>query len=234
MIRLPASARRLAVGAAFVALMSGLCSPQASAAPFAVDLGGVRIALDAPAGFSDTAFIASPRISELAEALTSASNRILLFALSDADVRRFTLGDRPDLRRYMLVVTPRGLERTSVSEHEFSIFVESALRGLGTPPEGTNYQAYMDTRPRGQASVLAELRKGPAAVAVIQGARMAATTRRADEPPRYLLSSTALMRLRGRALQLSVYSAYDTPEDFEWLRRTTTDWMDDLERLNNR
>ena len=176
--------------------------------------------------FAICAFIASPRISEIAEALTSASNRILLFALSDADVRRFTVGDTPELRRYMLAVTPRGLERTSVSEQEFSIFVEGALRGLGTPPTGTDYQAYMDTRPRGQPSVLAELRKGPAAVAVIQGARMPPTTRRADEPPRYLLSSTAL--------QLSVFSAFNTPEDFDWIRRTTTDWMDDLERLNNR
>lgn len=234
MVRTPAFLRRLAVLACLVAAASGLYPAQVLAAPFAVDLGGTRIALDAPAGFSDTSFIASPRISELAEALTSASNRILLFALSDGDLRRFTLGDTPELRRYMLVVTPRGLERTSVSEQEFSLFVEGALRGLGTPPEGTNYRAYMDSRPRGQASVLAELRKGPAAVAVIQGARMPPATRRADEPARYLLSSTALMRLRGRALQLSVYSAFDTPEDFEWLRRATTDWMDDLERLNNR
>ncbi len=234
MSRALASSRRFAALAAFVALASGLGAQPARAAPFAVDLGGARVALDAPAGFSDTAFIASPRISEIAEALTSASNRILLFALSDADVRRFTLGDTPELRRYMLAVTPRGLERTSVSEQEFSIFVEGALRGLGTPPTGTAYQAYMDTRPRGQPSVLAELRKGPAAVAVIQGARMPPATRRADEPPRYLLSSTALMRIRGRALQLSVFSAFNTPEDFDWIRRTTTDWMDDLERLNNR
>ena len=71
--------------------------------------------LDAPPGFADTGFTGSPRLLELAEGLTSASNRILLFAISDADLRRFTIGDPLELRRYMLAATPKGMERDSVT-----------------------------------------------------------------------------------------------------------------------
>src|SRR5262249_55283175 len=94
-----------------------LAAGSAIAAPFAVQVGDARIALDAPPGFADVQSTGSPRLFELAESLTSPSNRILLFALEDGDVRRFSLGDSLELRRYVIVVTPTNLEtaRTTLS-----------------------------------------------------------------------------------------------------------------------
>src|SRR5690242_15012238 len=96
-------------------LCVALASTAAIAAPFAVQLGDARVALDTPPGFSDVQMTGSPRLLELAEALTSASNRILLFGLEDADVRRFNVGDAPVLRRYVIAVTPKGLETARVT-----------------------------------------------------------------------------------------------------------------------
>jgi hypothetical protein len=79
-------------------MMVLVCASTALAAPFAVQVGEARLGLDAPPGFADTQFTGSPRLQELGESLTSASNRVLLFALSDADLRRFTLGDQLELR----------------------------------------------------------------------------------------------------------------------------------------
>src|SRR3954471_2079934 len=93
-------------------LLSGLlvCVALAGwAAPFAVQGGDVRLGMDAPSGFADTAFTGSPRLQELGESLPSASNRIVMFAITDADLRRFTVGDPLDAKRYAIVVTPRGL-----------------------------------------------------------------------------------------------------------------------------
>ena len=59
-----------------------------------MQVGESRIGLDAPPGFADTAFTGSPRLQELAESLTSASNRILLFAIS---VTRFLNGTMTSL-----------------------------------------------------------------------------------------------------------------------------------------
>src|SRR5258706_11167041 len=104
-----------AVLAPFLArVLAALLFPAAlncAAAPFAVQVGDVRLGMDAPPGFADTGFTGSPRLQELAETLTSASNRILMFAISDADLRRFTVGDAIEAKRYMIAVTPRPLQR---------------------------------------------------------------------------------------------------------------------------
>src|SRR5205814_6661822 len=106
----------------------------ASAAPVAISLGDVRVGLDTPSGFADSVPTGSPRLQELAEALTSASNRILMFAIPDGDLRRFTVGDAIEAKRYMVAVTPRGLERDRISASAFNTFVNDSLRGQGAPP----------------------------------------------------------------------------------------------------
>ncbi len=204
----------------------------AKAAPFAVQLGDTRIGLDAPPGFADTGFTGSPRLLELAEALTSASNRILLFAIADGDLRRFTQGDPLELRRHMMVVTPRGLERERVSESAFRLFVAESLRGLGEAPKSLDFPKHLDARPTGTMALLAELRKEADVVSVLQG------TRTKDGGmfgrSQYMLSTSTLLLVRGRALSLSVYTRYEDPADLDWIRATTARWVDELKRLNPR
>ena len=208
-------------------------SLQCAAAPFAVQVGETRIGLDAPPGFADTGFTGSPRLMELAEALTPASNKILLFAISDADLRRFTLGDTPELRRYMIAVTPKGLERERVSPAAFGAFVRDSLAALGSPPAAGDLQKYLDAQPPGKTSLLAELRREPGVVSVLQGTR-APAQRRSSEAPQYALSTTTLMLLRGKALNLSVYTLYENAADLDWVRATTARWVDEIARLNHR
>ncbi|HEU5177232.1 MAG TPA: hypothetical protein VFU24_07240 [Burkholderiales bacterium] len=215
----------------FSALLAGF-SIHCAAAPFAVQVGEARIGLDAPAGFSDTTFTASPRLQELSEGLTPASNRILLFALSDADLRRFTLGDPLDLRRYMIAVTPRGMERDRLTEGSFKQFIGESLGGLGAPATEKDVVKYLDSRPAGTTNLLGELRRDPDVVSVLQGARTKGPG--FFERSKYMLSSTTLMLLRGKAVSLSVYTQYDDPADLEWIRATTARWIDDLKRLNQR
>jgi hypothetical protein len=209
----------------------------AQAEPFAARVGEGRIGLDAPPGFSDTTFTGSPRLQELAETLTSASNRILLFAISDADLRRFTQGDTPDLRRYMIAVTPKGLESERVGAELFKTFVTESLVELGQPPKDTDYAKFLDSRPRGKVSLLAELRREADVVSVLQGSRLQPPSQglfAPEPPPQYLLSTTSLILVRGKALNLSVYTGYDSAADLEWIRATTTRWVDEIKRLNAR
>jgi hypothetical protein len=217
-----------------VALLFALLSATAHPAPFAVHVGDARVALDSPPGFSDTMFTGSPRLQELAESLTSASNRILLFALTDADLRRFTLGDPIEGRRYMVAVTPRGMERERITTATFAAFVSEALHELGQPPApGTDFRQHLDRKRPGTPALLAELRRDPDVVSVLQGARLPLIEGR-DQPPQYMLSTTTLILLRGKALSLTVHSAWDGPADVEWIRVITGRWIDDLQRLNSR
>jgi hypothetical protein len=214
------------------ALAALLLVGNAVAAPFAVQVGETRIGLDAPPGFADTAFTGSPRLQELGESLTSASNRVLLFALTDADLRRFTLGDQLELRRYMIAVTPRANERERMTPTSFKAFATDSLRELGPMPPPGDYRKYLESRPAGTVNVLAELRNDPDAIAVLLGAR--SKPARFFEASKYQLSSTSIVLLRGKALTLSVYTQYDDPADAEWIRTTTARWIDELKRLNSR
>jgi hypothetical protein len=199
-----------------------------------VQVGETRIGLDAPPGFADTGFTGSPRLQELAEALTSASDRILLFAITDGDLRKFMVGDPPEFRRYMIAVTPKGLERERVTQTMFDYFVSDALRELGpAAPAGKEFSEFLDSQPPGKGSLLAELRREPSIVSVLRGARLPPQGRYAEKP-QYVLSTTTLMLMRGKALNLSVYGSYDSPADVEWIRSITMRWVEELQRLNNR
>lgn len=203
-----------------------------------MQLGDTRVVLDAPAGYADTTFTGSPRLQELAESLTSASNRILLFAVSDADLRRFTVGDPPEFRRYMLVATPRVMERERIAPPAFRRMAEDALRGFRALPEGTDLVRHLEGQPVGLPSPLAELRRDPSVVSLLQGTRLQPTKVPrlfgSDERQNFMLSTTTLMLVQGKALSLSVFTAYESAEDALWIRAATERWVDALQRLNGR
>jgi hypothetical protein len=202
-----------------------------TAAPFAVRLGDERIVLDAPPGFADTLELASPRLQELAESLTPASNRILLFALTDADLRRFSSGDTPELLRYFLVATPRALERKGVGLSDFRAFAADAVRGLGEPMASADLRAYLDSRPIGQPNLIRELRRSPLLVSVLVATRLPPRT---ETEPQYLLHTMTLMLIRGKALSVSTYTRYRDGGDADWLLDATLRWTGELQRLNGR
>lgn len=228
-------ARACATLAVLAALLLGATPGLAS--PFAAQLGDIRIVLDTPPGFADASATGSPRVLELAETLTSASNRILLFGITDADFRRFSVGDTPEMRRYLIAVTPRAHERYYVSPSDFERYVADVTRNLGKPPEIPDFHKYLESTPEGQPVLLAELRREPALISLMQGARLAPVESQHlftwdKPPPRYLLSTTTLLLLRQRALSLSIYTGYDSPQDLDWLTYTTKRWVEDLQRLN--
>ena len=218
--------------AAFLAVASLQCA----AAPFAANVGETRLVLDAPPGYADTTFTGSPRLQELAESLTPASNRILLFAISDGDLRRFSLGDPPEFRRYMLVATPRVTERERIDRPAFQRLADDALRGVRALPEDADIARHLEGQPVGARSTLAQLRRNPEVVSLLHGTRLEPTKIPrlfgADERQNFVLTTSTLMLARGKVLSLSVFTLYQSPEDAAWIRSLTESWVDQLQRLN--
>ena len=185
----------------------------ALAAPFAVHVGEARIALDAPPGFADSSFTGSPRLQELAESQTSPSNKILMFALTDGDLRKFMTGDRPEFRRYMLVVTPKALEHDRITHTMFKTLAADLTKGV-------------------RGGEVAELRKG-ADIYSLEVRTQTPPARRGGEPQNVLATRT-LMLVRGKALDLTVLAVHESPADVQWIRGVTAQWIDELQRLNER
>lgn len=224
------------LAAPLLALAAAL-SLDCAAAPFTVRLGLEKIVLDAPPGFTDTTELASPRLQDLADTLTAASNRILVFALSDADVRRFAQGEMLDAKRYMIAVTPRGLERERVTPAQLATYIGDSLQNLGKQVDAPDLIKFLETQPIGKASLIAELRREPAAVSVMQATRLPPLPGKKfweSSTPQYLVFTTTIFLVHGKAIQLAVYSLFESPADVDWLKTTTRRWVDELLRLNPR
>ena len=208
-----------------------------AAAPFAVRLGSEKIVLDAPPGFSDTGDLASPRLNDLAATLTPASNKILLFGLTDADYLRFTKGDQLEWNRYLIAVTPKGLEQVRVTPAQFSGLVTDTVRGLDKPVQvqPADLVKFLEKEPIGKVSVLSELKREESFVSALQATRLPplpGETFWQKDKPQYMCFTTTLMLVKGRALQLAVYLVFEREPDVEWLKQTTERWVLELQRLN--
>jgi len=225
---------RQRLAALLLAASLALPGVPAGAAPIVVRLGSDRVVLDSPPGFSDTTDFASPRLIDFAESLTDASNRILLFAVTDADARRFTVGDQLELRRYMIVATPRATERGRTSRDEFASIVQGVTTALGAVPLAEDYMKYLQTKAAGPAHLLQIMRQEPQVASLMQGTMLprVETRENKDQPRVFRLSTTAMMLIGGKAVYLSIFSAYDSPADVAWIRNVTERWVEDLQRLN--
>jgi hypothetical protein len=219
--------------AALLAAVSVHCAAE----PFEVRLGMEKVALDAPPGFSDTSNLASPRLQDLAESFNSPSNRVLLFGLTDADMRRFQVGDKLEVNRFVMISTPRALEQQRVSPEEFAGFVRDSLGALGQPAQFTDLVKYLESQPIGRSSLLAELRKETTVVSVLQATRLAPLPGYKfydSAKAQYLVYTTSLLYARGKALQMSLFSLGETAADVDWVRGATQRWADQLLKLNRR
>lgn len=207
-----------------------------AAAPMPATIGTERLVLDSPPGFSDSLQLASPRLQELAESLAGPSNRVLLFALTDADLRAFMFGDPPAFRRYMVVATPTRFEHQRIDATLFAATVTEGMRGMGKPVPPDDYIRHLDAHPDGKPSLLAELRREPDVVSLLQGAKLIVqpATLFKDEESRYLISTETLLLLRGKMLHLVISSHWAGRADYDWILSTTERWVEELLRLNRR
>ena len=225
---------RARVAALLFAALVGMAGTPADAVPFVLRLGPDRLVLDTPPGFLDTAAFSSPRLSDIAETLTSASNRVLLFGLSDADARRFTVGDQLELRRYLLVATPRAAERNLVTAGEFAAIHTDAMRNLAAAPPPGDFIQYLQGRPAGQAHMLALVRQDAQALTYLQGTMQLRPETRDSRalPPVFRLSSTTITLIAGKALYLSIFTEFESAADIDWINTAAERWVAELQRLN--
>jgi hypothetical protein len=217
---------------ALVAVLATV-SLQCAAAPFALPVGDVRLGFDLPPGFADALPSGSPRVQDLAESLTSATNRILVFALSDGDMRRFNAGDAPELKQYLLVVTPRSYEQERMSVPAFERYVRDGFRTMGKPVEG-DFTKLLEARPPGESATIAELLSEPDATGVMRAVRLPPPEGLLSfmKPSQYVLSSSSVVLLRGKPIHLTLTTGYESKADVETLRTVTLRWIEQLRRLN--
>ncbi len=135
----------------------------------------------------------------------------------------------------MIAVTPKGLERERLTPAQLASYVTDSVQNLGKPVNPPDLVKYLEKQPIGKASLLAELKREAATVSVLQATRLPPLPGKKfweSSTPQYLVFTTTIFVVRGKALQLAVFSLYESPADLDWLKTTTERWVDDLQRLN--
>jgi hypothetical protein len=132
----------------------------------------------------------------------------------------------------MVVATPKEFERERVTAGTFSRLAAEMLSELAGPAGDADYAAFLDKQPAGKVALLTELARQQNMVSLLRGMRV--PTVRPNDKPEYLLSTSTLLLLRGKAVTLSVYTAFDSPADIDWIRAVTARWVEDVKRLNGR
>ena len=148
-------------------------------------------------------------------------------------MRRFNSGDAPELKQYLLVVMPRAYEQERMSLAAFERYVRDGLGGVGKPIEG-DFTKLLETRPPGEPALIAELVRDPDAAAVMRAVRLPPPEGlfSSFKPSQYVLSSSAVVLLRGKPIHLTVATGYEGRADLDSLRSLTLRWIEDLRRLN--
>jgi hypothetical protein len=141
-----------------------------------------------------------------------------------------------DAKRYMIAVTPKGLERERVTPAQLAAYISDSVQNLGKPVQAPDLVKYLETQPIGKASLITELRREPTAVSVMQATRLPLLPGKfwESDKPQYLVFTTTIFLVHGKAIQLAVYTLFEGPADVEWLKTTTQRWVDELLRLNPR
>jgi hypothetical protein len=216
-----------------LALFAADCAAQT----YAIRIGTEKIVLEPPPGFADTTNLASPRLQDFAENMNSQSNRVVLFGLTDADLRRFQLGDKIEVNRFVMITTPRTYEQQRISADQFAAYARDSVGALGKPVQTQDLIKYLEGQPVGRTSLLDELRREPAAVSVMQATRLnplPGYTFWERAKPQYLVFTTTQLLVRNKVLQLQLFTLGDFMPDTDWIRVTTLRWAEDLQRLNPR
>jgi len=108
-----------------------------------------------------------------------------------------------------------------------------AIRWRRSRPARRGGGAKYLVQPPGKTSLLAELRRSPTWSRCCRAPRAPAQRRSSEAPS--TLSTATLMLLRGKALNLSVYTLYESAADLDWVARDPPRaWIDEIARPNNR
>jgi hypothetical protein len=206
-----------------------------------IELGGKTIHAPAPSGFHEISEL-SPGTRELAETMTPATNHLLAVFVTEGDRGRILKGESPELSRYMFLQSPKDARPLDVSEAFFQQLAgeykrqqaklfESVKAKIGLEIDKALGERYGASLRFGDQVPLGVFLDRPNVVgsAIFSKIQVSAAGSHRDE---LLVGAFSLMRVRERILFAYVYGRYGSQEDLEWVRSTSTAWVEQILHSN--
>ncbi len=207
-----------------------------------VDVGGVKINVQAPVGFHEISEL-SPDTRKLAETMTPRNNRLLAVFVSEEDLGRIMKGDAPMLERYMFLQVLRKLENSKISNAQFqqvvsrvkeqqnlmhskmkeivSTFLESASEKIST-----EYERSLEMK-IGEPVPLGVFIEKPNAIGFASMVKYQ-LEEEGEKLDHVVVGGSSIILARGKMLYAYVYSTYKDREDLNWVRLKSKEWVNSL------
>lgn len=233
------------IAALLLTLACGIAAPAAepgdeSGGLWPANVGAARLMLPVPAGHVEATLVA-PGLRQVAERFLPASNRLLAYFVSEAEIRTLSAEPESGLNRYFMVQTLRSLEGRDLSADDFAEgrrFIRAEYTRL-LPRAVASIQPHVDSVVRDlretQAPDLGAVRIGELsglelflddehAVGLLALTKVSVQAKgRTVDKPMVVASVTA--RVGRRLVYFYAYSAYRDGDDLEWARRQSREWL---------
>lgn len=212
-----------------------------------VDIGGVKIDVQAPNGFHEISSL-SPETRKLAETMTPPNNRLLAVFVSEEDLGRIMKGETPEFGRYMFLQVFWKLENTNISNRQFqqlatqlkeqqNTLLNKVKDKVGVLVEGAaekiskEYELSLKMKIGEQVPLGIFFEQSNAVgFAILAKYKVEAEGEKLD----YVVAGgTSYLLARGKLLYAYVYSTYETQDDVNWVRSKSKEWVDSLLTSNN-
>ena len=211
-----------------------------------VEIGGVRIYVQAPIGFHEISTL-SPETRKLAETMTPPKNRLLAVFVSEDDLGRIMKGEAPQFERYMFLQVFRELENSNISTAQFQQLVaqvkeqqntlQSKLKkDVATLVEGAaekmskEYELSLKIK-MGEQVPLGVFYEKHNAVGFSSLGKYQVETE-GEKLDHVVASGTSFILTRSKILYAYVYGAYKGQSDLNWVRSKSKEWANSLLSLN--
>ncbi len=207
-----------------------------------VDVGGVKIDVQAPNRFYEISSLSS-ETREIAAMGTPSTNRLLAVFVSEEDLGRIVKGESPILERYILLQVSRRLEAENISNMDFQKLVthfkdqqnvlfgkyKDKIDGLleGATKKMSEESDLLLKMELGENISLGIFLEQPNAFgfANLMKYRVAVEGEELDS---IVAGGSSFILTRGKMLFAYVYSVYETQDDVDWVRSKSKEWVNSL------
>lgn len=228
----------------FAALAFGLATALLVVAPPQLPLeevvvGGTVVRIPTPErGYLPTRRSA-PALLAFSKSLITADVDLLELFVTTEDMARHLKEESPLLRRYMMVQVVRSVKATLFSNKDCATIKAGLKQQFGTIVEE---QRDKISRILSSKSAVSDIglpnvvplgfcHETASSLVVLMLAKI--TNRASPDPrPRVMVAAAGFCLVKGKLVQLNVYSRYGAREDIDWVNVAVGNWLSDVVRAN--
>ncbi len=194
-------------------------------------VGKASVVLPPPAGFEEVSRTA-PQLAQMGRQMTAQSNRFVALYMPAGFVERLQRGEMADLNRYMSVQTIRATEKMVYEGSAIAELFSTVRREMTTSLTTQNFdQGGVAVQRQGAAGAIFD--ETPYSISAIHTVNFNATVG-GENRAGQMVTATTFAIIKGKVLNIVVFTPYTSPRDLQWAKDTTTAWVRDIAQVNER